>query len=319
MALNMSSVDIRGIVDGALETLRPAAEAKQITVTTDIADAPETCGDRDRLQQVVWNLLSNAIKFTPREGRVAVRVETLGTDVRIVVADNGEGIAPAFLPHIFDRFSQADSTVTRAHGGLGLGMSIVRHLVELHGGTVKAESEGEGRGATLTVTLPIRVYEKPPEPPLPPQEAERDVPFAELPRLDGIRVLVVDDELNARQVVSAILQQKGAAVVEAASAEKALELVAGGRVDLIVSDLAMPVTDGYEMMRQVRQGSGRFVPAVALTAGVAPEDMTAAFAAGYQRHLPKPVSAAALVRTAAELAPCRRPSEAPADDLTPHR
>jgi signal transduction histidine kinase len=307
MALNMSSVDIREVVGGALDTLRPAAEAKHITVTTDIADVPETCGDRDRLQQIVWNLLSNAIKFTPREGRVAVRVDTLGADVRIVVADNGQGIAPAFLPHIFDRFSQADSTVTRAHGGLGLGMSIVRHLVELHGGTVQAESEGEDRGATLTVTLPIRVYQKPPEQPLPQQEAE-DVPWVELPRLDGIRVLVVDDELNARQVAAAILQQKGAEVAEAASAEEALALVAGGGVDLIVSDLAMPVTDGYEMMRRVRQGSGRFVPAVALTAGVAPEDVTAAFAAGYQKHLPKPVSAAALVRTAAELAPCRRPS-----------
>lgn len=247
-----------------------------------------------------------------------MRVDTLGTDVRIVVADNGQGIAPAFPPHIFDRFSQADSTVTRAHGGLGLGMSIVRHLVELHGGTVQAESEGEDRGATLTVTLPIRVY-NPPEQPLPRQEAERDVPWGELPRLDGIRVLVVDDELNARQVTAAILQQKGAAVAEAASAQEALELVAGGRLDLIVSDLAMPVTDGYEMMRQVRQGKGRFVPAVALTAGVAPEDVTAAFAAGYQKHLPKPVSAAALVRTAAELAPCRRPSETPAENPTPHR
>jgi signal transduction histidine kinase len=319
MTLNMSSIDIRGIVDGALETLRPAVEAKQITVTTEFGDVPDTCGDRDRLQQVVWNLLSNAIKFTPRGGRVAVRADTLGTDVRIVVADNGQGIAPAFLPHIFDRFSQADSTVTRAHGGLGLGMSIVRHLVELHGGTVQAESEGEDHGATLTVTLPIRVYEEPPGPPLAAQEAERDVSFAELPRLDGIRVLVVDDELNARQVASAILQQKGAAVAEAGSAERALELVADGHVDLIVSDLAMPVTDGYEMMRRVRQAGGRFVPAVALTAGVAPEDVTAAFAAGYQRHLPKPVSAAALVRTAAELAPCRRLSETPADHPAPHR
>jgi len=318
MALNMSSVDIRAVVDGALDTLRPAAEAKQIAVTTEIAEVPETCGDRDRLQQIVWNLLSNSIKFTPREGRVVVRVDTVGTDVRIVVADNGQGMAPDFLPRIFDRFSQADSTVTRTHGGLGLGMSIVRHLVELHGGTVQAESEGEGRGATLTVTLPLRVYQ-PPEPPLPRHEAEQDVPWVELPRLDGIRVLVVDDEVNARQVTAAILQQKGAAVAEAASAEEALDLVAGGHVDLIVSDLAMPVIDGYEMMRQVRQGSGRFVPAIALTAGVAPENVTAAFAAGYQKHLPKPVSAAALVRTAAELAPCRRLSEAPAENLSPHR
>jgi signal transduction histidine kinase len=313
MVLNMSSVDIRSIVDGALDTLRPAADAKQITVTTDIADVPDTCGDRDRLQQIVWNLLSNAIKFTPRDGRVDVRVDTLGTDVRIVVADNGQGIEPAFLPHIFDRFSQADSSMTRAHGGLGLGMSIVRHLVELHGGTVQAESEGENRGATLTVTLPIRVYREPAERPLPTprQEAEPEVPWAELPRLDGISVLVVDDELSARQVATAILQQKGAEVAEAASAEEALALVAGGRVGVIVSDIAMPVTDGYEMMRQLRQGRGRFVPAVALTAKVTPEDVATALSAGYQKHLPKPVSAAALVRTVAELAPCRSPSETP--------
>jgi signal transduction histidine kinase len=313
MVLNMSSVDIRSIVDGALDTLRPAAEAKQLTVTTDIADVPETCGDRDRLQQIVWNLLSNAIKFTPRDGRVDVRVDTLGTDVRIVVADNGQGIEPAFLPHIFDRFSQADSSMTRAHGGLGLGMSIVRHLVELHGGTVQAESEGENRGATLTVTLPIRVYREPAERPLPTprQEAEPEVPWAELPRLDGISVLVVDDELNARQVATAILQEKGAQVAEAASADEALALAAGGRVDVIVSDIAMPVTDGYEMMRQLRQRGGRFVPSVALTAKVTPEDVAMALSAGYQRHVPKPVSAPALVRTVAELVPCRSPSKTP--------
>ena len=319
MVLNMSSVDIRSIVDGALDTLRPAAEAKQLTVTTDIADVPETCGDRDRLQQIVWNLLSNAIKFTPRDGRVDVRVDTLGTDVRIVVADNGQGIEPAFLPHIFDRFSQADSSVTRTHGGLGLGMSIVRHLVELHGGTVQAESEGQNRGATLTVTLPIRAYQEPAERPLPTprQEAEPEVPWAELPRLDGISVLVVDDELNARQVATAILQQKGAQVAEAASAEEALARAAGGRVDVIVSDIAMPVTDGYEMMRQLRQRGGRFLPAVALTAKVTPEDVATALSAGYQRHLPKPVSAAALVRTVAELVPCRSPSETPHPGLPP--
>src|SRR5439155_27041571 len=139
MVLKMSSIDIRAIIDSALDTLRPAAEAKRITITTDVAAVPETCGDRDRLQQIIWNLLSNAIQFTARDGRVDVRVEHLGSDLRVVVSDNGRGIAPAFLPHIFDRFTQADSTVTRAHGGLGLGMAIVRHLVELHGGTVQAE------------------------------------------------------------------------------------------------------------------------------------------------------------------------------------
>jgi signal transduction histidine kinase len=308
MMLKMSAVDIRGIVDGALDTLRPAAEAKRITVTVDVPDVLETCGDRDRLQQVVWNLLSNAIKFTPRDGRVDVRVENLGTDLRIVVSDNGLGIAPAFIPHIFDRFSQADSSTTRAHGGLGLGMAIVRHLVELHGGTVHAESEGENRGATFTVTLPIRVYEQPVEEPLPaPQQAaEPDVPWGELPRLDGITVLVVDNEVDARQIVAAILQQKGAVVAEAASAEEALELAAHRDFGLIVSDIAMPGTDGYEMMRRLREGSCRFIPAIALTACVATDDIAAALSAGYQKHLEKPVYAPALIRAAWELAVAAR-------------
>jgi signal transduction histidine kinase len=302
MMLKMSSVDIRGIVHGALDTLRPAAEAKRITVTIDVPDVLETCGDRDRLQQVVWNLLSNAIKFTPRDGRVSVRVENLGTDLRIVVSDNGHGIAPAFLPHIFDRFSQADSTMTRAHGGLGLGMAIVRHLVELHGGTVQAESEGENRGATFTVTLPIRVYEPPPEQPLPAprQETEPDVPWAELPRLDGITVLVIDNELDARQIVATILMQKGAEVAEAASAKEALQLVARGNFDLIVIDIAVEGTDGYELMRRVREGSCRFIPAIALTDCA--DDVAAALNAGYQTHLEKPVNASALIRAAGQLA-----------------
>jgi signal transduction histidine kinase len=315
MRLTMSVIDIRGIIDGALDTLRPAAEAKRITITTDLPAVLETCGDRDRLQQIVWNLLSNAIKFTSRDGWVAVRVEHLGTDLRIVVSDNGRGIAPAFLPHIFDRFSQADSTVTRAHGGLGLGMAIVRHLVELHGGTVRAESEGDNHGATFTVTLPIRAYEEPLELPLPttpPQEAEREVPWAALPRLDDLTVLVVDNELDARQIAAAILLQKGAKVTEAASAEEALELAAGGQFDLIVSDIAMPVTDGYEMMRRLRQGSCRFIPAIALTACVTPDDIATALSAGYQRHLTKPLSAAALIQTAAEVAIAAR-TKAPAE------
>jgi signal transduction histidine kinase len=304
MTLKLSSVDIRGVIDAALDTLRPAAEAKRITITTDVPAVPETCGDRDRLQQIIWNLLSNAIKFTSRDGRVDVRVEHVGADLRIVVSDDGSGIAPAFLPRVFDRFSQADSTVTRAHGGLGLGMAIVRHLIELHGGTVRAESAGENCGATFTVTLPIRVNEEAaePPPPAPRQEVERDVPWAELPRLDGITVLVVDNELDARQVASTALAQKGAIVAEAASAEEALVLATDGQFDLIVSDIAMPVTDGYEMMRRLRKGNDRFIPAIALSACVAPEDVATALSAGYQKHLSKPLSAAALIRTAAEIA-----------------
>jgi CheY-like chemotaxis protein len=248
--------------------------------------------------------LSNAIKFTPRDGHVDVRVDNLGTDLRLVVSDNGRGIAPAFLPHVFDRFSQADSSVTRAHGGLGLGMAIVRHLIELHGGTVQAESEGDDRGATFTVTLPIRAYEEPAEPPrrTPRHGAEEAVPWAELPRLDGLRVLVVDNEFDARQIAATVLLQKGAKVTEAASAEEALDLTARGRFDLIVSDIAMPVTDGYEMMRRLRRQDGRAIPAIALTACAAPDDIATALSAGYQRYVPKPLSAAALIRTAAELA-----------------
>jgi signal transduction histidine kinase len=310
MVLKMSTVDIRRVVDGALDALRPAAEAKRITITTDVPAALETCGDGDRLQQIVWNLLSNAIKFTSRDGRVDVRVEHLATDLRIVVSDNGRGIAPAFLPHIFDRFSQADSTVTRAHGGLGLGMAIVRHLVELHGGTVHAESAGENQGATFTVTLPIRAYEQPIEtpPPAPRQETPDGVAWVDLPRLDDLRVLVVDNEVDARQIAAAILVQKGASVTEAASADEALELTAGGEFDVIVSDIAMPVTDGYEMMRRLRKRNARFVPAIALTACVTPDDEATALAVGYQKYLPKPVSAAALIQAAAEVAlPVRTP------------
>jgi CheY-like chemotaxis protein len=308
MTLKLSSVDIRGIIHAALDTLRPAAEAKRITIATHVPAVPETCGDRDRLQQIIWNLLSNAIKFTSRDGRVDVRVEHVGTDLRIVVGDNGSGIAPAFLPRVFDRFTQADSTVTRAHGGLGLGMAIVRHLVELHGGTVQAESAGENCGATFTVTLPIRVNDEPAElpPPAPPYEAEREVPWAELPRLDGVSVLVVDNELDARQLATTALAQKGAIVAEAASAEEALVLATDGQFDLIVSDIAMPVTDGYEMMRRLRKGSDRFIPAIALSACVAPEDVATALAVGYQKHLSKPLSAAALIRTAAEIALAQR-------------
>jgi signal transduction histidine kinase len=312
MVLKLSSVGVQAIIDGALDTLRPAAEAKHIAITTDVAAVPETCGDRDRLQQIVWNLLSNAIKFTSRDGRVDVRVEHLGTDLRIAVSDNGCGIAPAFLPHIFDRFTQADSTATRAHGGLGLGMAIVRHLVELHGGTVQAESDGENHGATFAVTLPIRAYEEPVEPPLPTprQESEQEVPWAALPWLDGLAVLVVDNELDARQIAAAILLQKGATVTEAASAEEALELAAAGHFDLIVSDIAMPVTDGYAMMRRLRQRTGRFIPAIALTACVTPDDIATALSAGYQRYLPKPLSAAALIQTAAEVALAARATAA---------
>jgi signal transduction histidine kinase len=303
MMLKLTSVDVRGVVESALDTLRPAAEAKRIAIVTELASAPVIVGDEDRLQQIVWNLLSNAIKFTPKEGRVEVRLEVADSDLRLVVRDNGRGIAPEFLPHIFDRFSQADSSMTRTHGGLGLGMAIVRHLVELHGGTVQAESEGENCGATFAVTLPVRRVERAPETPQPvtADEADAEVPWAELPRLDGLSVLVVDNETDARQIAAAILRQQGAVVEEAASGAEALERAAGQRIDVIVSDIAMPGMDGYEFLDRLRRSTSdsRSAPAIALSACVTQDDVAAARAAGYQKHLSKPVSASALIRAAA--------------------
>jgi CheY-like chemotaxis protein len=301
--LKMSSIDLRAIVESALDTLRPAVEAKRIAIVTELAPVPLTSGDEDRLQQIVWNLLSNAIKFTPKEGRVEVRLEVADADLRLVVRDNGRGIAPEFLPHIFDRFSQADSSLTRTHGGLGLGMAIVRHLVELHGGTVQAESEGENQGATFSVTLPVRRFEEPAavRQPALAGDADAEVPWAELPRLDGVSILVLDNETDARQIAAAILRQQGAAVEEAASGAEALERAAAQRIDVIVSDIAMPGMDGYEFLGRLRRSSSmsRSAPAIALSACVTHDDVAAAHAAGYQKHLPKPVSASALIRAAA--------------------
>jgi signal transduction histidine kinase len=304
MMLDIARIDLRGVVRGALDSLRPAADAKRIDVVTNLPEVPPIAGDRDRLLQVVWNLLSNAIKFTPKDGRVEVTLDVVDADVRLVVADNGRGISAAFLPHIFDRFSQADSSITRAQGGLGLGMAIVRHLVELHGGTVQAHSDGENLGASMSVLLPIQRH----EPHDLPQHSSISVPdvdvsWADLPRLDGVCVLVVDNESDARQIAAAILRHQGAIVEEAASGDEALQLLTSRHMDLIVSDIAMPVMDGYQLVRNLRTSSAasRGAPALALTASASADDVAAAIGAGYQRHLAKPVSGSALVRVAAAL------------------
>jgi PAS domain S-box-containing protein len=305
LRLELDRVNLAEILRAAVDTVRPAAEAKAIELSLILdLSAAETTGDAARLQQVAWNLLSNAIKFTPKGGRIEVRLERHGSDAQLRVSDNGHGIRADFLPHVFERFRQGDSTSTRAVGGLGLGLSIVRHLVELHGGLVTGESEGEGRGASFTVTLPMiqtGVAPTPaPEPDPPPLEA---APNAQ--PLQGVRVLVVDDELDTRDFVAALLQERGALVTTAASARAATDLLAHDRPDVLVSDIGMPDQDGYVLLREARAlgaTGGFWFPAIALTAYTRAQDRNEALSAGYQLHLSKPVDPATLVAAVAELA-----------------
>jgi PAS domain S-box-containing protein len=308
--LRLDIVPVRpdSFIDPAVEAVRPAAEAKGVRLQKLIDTGVETVmGDPARLQQVVWNLLTNAVKFTPRGGRVQVSLERVNSSVEIVVADRGAGIAPEFLPHVFERFRQADQQTTRQHGGLGLGLAIVRHLVELHGGSVRAESEGEGRGSTFTVMLPVAPIHRRAE------AGERVHPSApgtlvahECPeRLDGLRVLVVDDEADARELLAAGLGQCGAEVVTASSAHTALEALAGGKFDALISDIGMPGEDGYELIRKVRalpaDGGGK-TPAVAVTAYARTEDRLRALRAGFEMHVSKPVELTELIVVVANIA-----------------
>jgi signal transduction histidine kinase len=306
LRLKLGRVPLREVIDAALDSVSPAAQAKAIEIVRDIEDVEAIVGDYDRLQQIAWNLLSNAVKFTPREGRVTVTLKRRRDDVLLEVQDTGIGISPDFLPFVFDRFSQADGSATRRHGGLGLGMAIVRYLVELHGGVVRARSEGEGMGATFTITLPTEL------------EADRDeavdatpgrvaaeLSTTALPQLDGVSVLVVDDDHDSRSFVCQLLQDQGATVATADSASDAIGRFKQVRPDVIVSDIGMPDEDGYDLIKQVRSldsGEGGNTPAVALTAYVRTEDETAALSAGYDRHVRKPVVVAELLGAVAELA-----------------
>jgi signal transduction histidine kinase len=307
LRLNMGSVQMADVIDAALDSVAPAAEAKGITIERDVADIGPVGGDPDRLQQVVWNLLSNAVKFTPRDGRVAVRLRPQAQDVVLTVQDTGIGIAPAFLPFVFDRFSQADGTATRRHGGLGLGMAIVRHLVELHGGTVRVESDGENKGATFTLVLPVRRdVQFAGDAAFDGRAQGAEEPFRDLPGLDGVHLLIVDDDPDSRHVLGELLIERGATVRVASSADEALQTFFGGRPDVIVSDIAMPGEDGYDLIRRIRalpECDGGRTPAIALTAYARNEDEHAALDAGYDVHIPKPLDVAALVVAVAGLAP----------------
>ncbi len=307
--LDMQRVRLPEVVDAALDVVRPMAEAKRVALVQTVdRGVPALIGDPGRLQQILWNLLINAIKFTPGGGRVEVSLRQLDSQLELRVADNGSGVPKDFLPHIFDRFRQFDSSTTRAHGGLGLGLSIVKSLVELHGGTVTAHSEGEGRGATFIVTLPIAAVEPvrirdaavdgAPEPAI----AEMD---EEGLTLEGLKVLVVDDEADARALLYRILSEYGAEVLTASNAGDALECLLRERPTVVVSDIGMPHTDGYALIRQIRTLPPEFggrTPAIALTAFAREEDRRRALVAGFQLHLAKPVDPEALVLACARMA-----------------
>jgi signal transduction histidine kinase/ActR/RegA family two-component response regulator len=294
--LDLRPVHLPAVVEAALDVVRGAAAAKGIELGEAIAPLDGVVsGDPARLQQIVLNLLSNAVKFTPRGGRVEVSLLCREGAVELAVRDSGAGISAEFLPHVFDRFRQADASTTRQHGGLGLGLAIVAHLVDLHGGAVRADSEGPGRGSTFTVTFP---------------DAADDLitvaapPFSgQATRLRGVRVLVVDDELDARELAQRLLEDHEATVEVAASAEQALALLRGRAPDVLVSDIGMPGVDGYDLIRRVRQGENGAgaLPAIALTAFARAEDRARALAAGYQAHLAKPIEPTELVAAVARL------------------
>jgi PAS domain S-box-containing protein len=319
--LNNEPIDVPRVIEAAIDSVRPTADIKgvRLQVTLD-SEAGPVSGDAGRLQQVVWNLLSNSVKFTPRDGRVQVRLFRINSHIEIEVSDTGQGIAPEFLPYVFDRFRQADGSSTRSHGGLGLGLSIVRHIVELHGGNVTAYSPGIGLGATFTIKLPLMVVHSKPtgerrvHPSLDKEMAlsfqpslshkETALSFQPSLSLEGVRVLAIDDEAEALLLLSTVLTQCGAIVKTASSAEEGFREVQVWRPDVIVSDIGMPGEDGYAFMMRVKtwmRKTGIRIPAVALTAFARTEDRMKALASGYQIHVPKPVEPAELITVVVSL------------------
>ena len=316
--LNIRTLQLAPVVAAAIEPLIPAATAKNLRIQTVLdPSAGLVAGDPDRLRQIVWNLVSNAVKFTPRSGRVTIRVERdPPTGVRLVVEDTGAGISREFLPHVFERFRQGDSSNTRSHGGLGLGLAVARHLVELHGGTIDARSEGEGRGATFTVTLPIAdPAQLPPAAPAPVGEPRQTTSLmADAPDLRGVRVLVVDDGEDVRDVVSAVLGQCGAEVQAVGTAGEALEALAQFAPDVLVSEVEMRGETGFSLIQKVRAlpaDRGGRVPAAALSAYSRTDDRVQALLAGFQIHVPKPIQPTELVAVVASLAARARDESKP--------
>lgn len=310
LRLNVATTDVSAVARAAIDTMSPAIKAKQIQLKVETEDdLPPVLGDRNRLQQVIWNLLSNAVKFTPEEGRITVRLDTLERFVRIQVQDSGKGIDPGFLPHIFERFRQADSSTTRSHSGLGLGLAIVRHLIELHGGVVQAESPGLGQGAIFTVMLPqmqmridqdLNGYQL--------RGVGEDSRGSSLPNLEELKILVVDDDADARELFTTVLAELGAVVSTVESSDEALALVASFRPDVLISDISMPGVDGYRLIEKIRLqdeanglGNRQRLAAIALTAYASPEDCQKALEAGFDMHLAKPVEVHQLTSAVSKL------------------
>jgi CheY-like chemotaxis protein/two-component sensor histidine kinase len=308
LRLDVHPVELVSVIEAAIDSVRPAADAKEISLQT-ILDprASPVSGDPSRLQQIVWNLVSNAVKFTPRGGSIEVRLERVNSHIEIIVSDTGQGIEEDLLPYIFDRFRQGDNSSTRMHSGLGLGLALVRHLVELHGGTVHAASLGTDSGTTFTVKLPllawrsnIKEYER-----VHPTASTSDMALEQTPLLNGLRVLIVDDEPDTREMLKVMIERFGAQVRSGASSAEALDIMEEWTPDVLVSDIEMPGEDGYGLIKKIRALEplrGGAIPAVALTAYARPEDRVRSLSAGYQMHVAKPAEPFELAIIIASLA-----------------
>ncbi|HEY4328226.1 MAG TPA: ATP-binding protein [Phycisphaerae bacterium] len=312
--LQIQTVDLAAVIQAAIDTVRPAADAKRIRLSLPPESFPAFHGDPSRLQQVLWNLLTNAIRFTPAGGEVKIQFQGTHTQFQIAVVDTGEGIDPDFLPHVFDRFRQADSTTTRHHGGLGLGLAIVKQLIELHGGSVHAASAGKGSGATFTITLPLvsTAVDSHPAPPAPVRDAVW-APLTNGRNIAGARILVVDDEPDARTVLRRLFESLHATVFDAAFVDQALLLVESEHPHVIISDIGMPGQDGYSFIRRLRAlppERGGTIPALALTAYAREQDRESCLAAGFQEHLSKPFDAAQVIANVSNLLPHKEDSHA---------
>jgi CheY-like chemotaxis protein/two-component sensor histidine kinase len=300
MRLTVRPVDLRDVIENGIEAVRHAAEAKGVRLQPVLQEPGLLVnGDAGRLEQVVWNLLENAVKFTPKDGRVQIHLQRVRSHVEIVVSDTGQGIGADVLPYVFDRLRQGEGGSARSHGGLGIGLALVRHFVELHGGSVYAESPGEGKGATFVVKLPLMVAEMLERP-----IAARDGGMLDGPSLAGARIVVIDDDPTTVELITEVLIQVGADVIECRTTDEALDAIARRRPDALVSDIEMPGQDGYSLIRKLRALSpeqGGKVPAVALTAFGRPEDRVRSLRAGFNIHVTKPVDPAELIAIIASL------------------
>ncbi|HLO51534.1 MAG TPA: ATP-binding protein, partial [Kamptonema sp.] len=297
LSMDESPVNLVFVIESAIDTVRTAAVAKSILLHPVLPNIGQVLGDSTRLQQIVWNLLSNAIKFTPKGGQVEIRLERVNDRAQIIVSDTGKGINPDFLPHIFESFSQEDISTTRKYGGLGLGLAIVRNLVEAHGGIISASSPGEGQGATFTVSFPLLNLE---------QELNQPDEFLDQePDLTGIKVLTVDDELDARELLTVVLIEYGAEVMTVASAGEVFTALEWFQPDILISDIGMPEMDGYTLLQQVRSlppEKGGQIPAIAVSAYAGEVDQQRSITVGFRRHITKPLDPNQLAQTVAALA-----------------